>query len=378
MANILDYLDWRRDIPFSTDPFNELDGLILAEFGYTPLEGVVPGNFTLRISLREAWEHYDPVLVADKLKIITFDQDNALFEKLAKSRRFGNMLLTGYTTRLDSQSQTQFSALTCLLEDHTTYVVFRGTDGTLVGWKEDMNLSYMQQTGSQSDALEYLNRNFCLHPRKIRVGGHSKGGNLSVYAAAFCDPAVRNRIISVQSYDGPGFREEIVDTAEYRAMLPKLSSYIPESSVIGLLLNNPAEHTIVKSTAAGIMQHVAFSWEVLCNRFVETEELSRSGNLFNKALTNWISQFEDEERRQLIESVFGVLEASEVDTFREINQSKRTSYPAMIRAIRNLTPEQQSLLKNALVRIARSGREAVLNDTSDQKTHDRPALPGEA
>ena len=360
MANILDYLDWRGDIPFSASPFNEVDGLILAEFGYIPLEGIIPQGFSLRISLRAAWEQFRNGQTDEKRKIITYEHDHALFEKLAESVRFGNMLLTGYITQLDAE--TQFSALTCLLDDGTTYVSFRGTDNTLVGWKEDMNLSYMQETGSQNTAKAYFSAHFRNHPRPIRVGGHSKGGNLAVYAAAFCEPEVRSHIISIQTYDAPGFRDEIIVTPEYRAVLPKIESYIPESSVVGLLLNTPAVHTIVKSTASGIMQHFAFSWEVQRDHFVETEEISKSGSLLHKAVTNWISQFEDEERRQLIDSVFGVLEASEADTFREIQKSKWKSYPAMFKAIRKLSPDQQKLLKQALIGIAKSGADAVLNE----------------
>ena len=371
MANILDYLDWRGDIPFTVSPFNEIDGLLLSEFGYMPLEGIVPQGFSLRVGIQTAWEQFSSDKVDEKRRILTFEQDTALFEKLASSVRFGGTLLTGYVTQLDDE--TQFSALTCFLEDGSTFIAFRGTDNTLVGWKEDMNLSYMQETGSQTIAKAYLNTHFRNHPRPIRVGGHSKGGNLAVYAAAFCEPEVRSRITGIQTYDAPGFREEIVDSPEYRAVLPRISSYIPESSVIGLLLNNPAEHVIVKSTASGIMQHLAFSWEVLRDQFVRTEELSRSGNLLNKAVSNWIAQFEDEDRKQIIESVFGVLEASEADTFREIQQSKRRSYPAMLRAIKNLTPEQQKLLKNALIAIAKSGADAVRTENPEKPAKPKPA-----
>ncbi len=372
MASILDYLDWRGDLPFSAAPFNEIDGLILAEFGYIPLEGVVPGQFSIRQDLQGAWEKFDKTQVEEKMRIMSFEQDCSLFEKMAKSRRFSKTQLTGYVTRINTETQTQFSALTCLLEDGTTYISFRGTDGTIVGWKEDMNLSYMQETGSQSDARAYLNEHFRRHPRPIRVGGHSKGGNLAVYASAFCEHSIRGRIKEVQSYDGPGFREEIIETEEYGAVLGKVASFIPESSVVGMLLNNLADHTIVKSSASGIMQHLAYNWEVLGCHFVEADALSKSGTLLNKALTGFISQLNDEERRQLIESFFGVLEASDADTFREINKSKRTSYPAMLRAVRHLTPDQLRLFRNALISMAKSGKDAVLGENVNELTVDRP------
>ena len=43
MANLLDYLDWRGDLPLSRDPFNEVDNLILAELSFVDFGGIVPG-----------------------------------------------------------------------------------------------------------------------------------------------------------------------------------------------------------------------------------------------------------------------------------------------------------------------------------------------
>lgn len=368
MANILDYLDWRGDIPFSEDPFNEVDGLILSEFSYLPLEGIVPKDFTVRMLLRNVYQRFVQ-RVKDDADLYTYPQDKELFQKLAESRRYQFTQLTGHQSFLDAETELQFSAMTCILEDGTAFVVYRGTDNTIIGWKEDFNLSYVQQTGAQMYALDYLNDNFTRFPRQLRVGGHSKGGNLAVYASAFCKPEIRSQIQQVLTYDGPGFREEIVNTDAYRSMLPRVSSYIPESSVIGLLLSNDMQHIFVKCSVSGIMQHLAYNWDVMRNRFVQAEELSKSGSLVNKTISGFLSDMNDEDRKTLVGAVFDVIGAPEKDTFREINQDKKSSYSAMLKAVKNLSFDQQKTVLESIVKIAKNSKDALESEENDKKHH---------
>ena len=364
MANILDYLDWRGDIPFSADPFNEADGLILSQFVYVPLNDIIPPDFGNNITLKEAFEKYDPSAVDEKSKIISFDEDNILFEKMAQSERFGNIRLMGYTENIDPEKETQFKAVTCILENGMFFISYSGTDDTVIGWKEDFNISYMKQTFGQLQAVNYLNDNFknkCV----IRTGGHSKGGNLAIYASVFCDRNIKNSVAEIYSYDAPGFREEITQSWQYLGMLPKIKSFVPESSVVGMLLNNSMEHKIVKSSAMGIKQHISYNWEILRNRFVLTQELSKSGHIINKALSGWIDDFNDEERKLFTETLFSVLEAPEKDTIKEIAKNKWSAYSAMFRAIRSLSPEQQAVIKDAFKKIAKNGKAALLPDKKE-------------
>lgn len=363
MANMMDYLEWRGDIPFSVDPFNEIDGLLLSQFAYLSLEGIVPSSFSVRVLLRHAYERYSADRNAGIEREVTFIQDLALFERLASSPRFCNTQLTGYQSIADTEAELQFSAMTCILPDGTGLVVFRGTDGTVIGWKEDFNLSFMHETGAQYHARAYLDQNAGRFPQYLRVSGHSKGGNLAVYGSAFSKPEVRSHITQVLSYDGPGFREEIVNSEEYRSILPRISSYIPETSVIGMLLNNDIDHTIIKCSVSGIMQHFAYNWEIRRNAFCTVAKLSKSGEVINNALSGWIAELEDDERRELVQTIFGIIGAPEKDTFHEINSSKLRSYPAMIAALRKLTPEQQKLVIEALKKMAKNSKNAILAET---------------
>lgn len=361
MANIIDYIRWRGDIPFSVDPFNEVDALLLCQFEYIKLDNCVSGSFSEKVTVAEAFSKYDCKLVPEGERIISFDQDSKLFAEMAHSRRFGSMLISGYRNIINSEDETQFSAVTCFLDDGSIFIAFRGTDGSLVGWKEDMMISYVQQTGSQLEALNYLNNNFKGLTCPIRLGGHSKGGNIAIYSAMKCSDEIRDRIVCVYSFDGPGFKDEIVESAEYKRIVPFIKSYIPDGSVVGRLLGSSFQHTIVKNSVNGFMQHLSYNWEVARNGFITADKTSKSGNVINKTINGWLEDFNDEERENFVNTVFDVLETS-TDSNNISALKGIKGYASVIKSIGKLRPDQQGILIDAIKKIARSGKGAIFSD----------------
>lgn len=353
LANILDYLDWRGDVPFSADPFNEIDGLILSQFCYVNLDGVVSDSIEEMITIPDAFRRYRPESVDPRSTILTFEQDNLLFRKLAESRRFRGTTLRGYVNEKEHDEDMQFAALTYRLGDGSGFVAFRGTDGTVVGWKEDFTLSYMQMTTGQERAINYLNRAFDEGDCPIRLGGHSKGGNSAIYSSLFCDESIRRRITNIYSFDGPGFRDEILNSEVYRQMLPRIRSFIPEASIVGMLLGSGSDPKIVKNSAIGIKQHYAYNWELKRNRFLLAGRLKKSGDVINKAISGMLEELSDTERQIFADALFEVLGAPDKDNLKEI--AKLKCYPSIIKAISNLRPEQQAVMKNAFKKIAQNG-----------------------
>ena len=243
MANILDYLDWRGDLTFDKDAFNQVDALILAQLSYLPFDSIVPDSFSADISIGETAAAFDPERVDAKQISFCYMQDQELLKKLGESERFRDIRLTGYVSRTDETDDSQFSAVTCLMPDGNSFISFRGTDGSIVGWKEDFNFSYMAETPGQRFAVEYVNAYAALSEGRLCLGGHSKGGNFAVYASVFCDESAQNRIDKVFDFDGPGFRDEIADSPEYAAVIPKIISVIPQSSLVGQLLTSNTDHS---------------------------------------------------------------------------------------------------------------------------------------
>ncbi|MBR2283570.1 MAG: DUF2974 domain-containing protein [Ruminococcus sp.] len=355
MADIFDYLSWRGDLSISASPFCDLDALVLSEFSYLPMQSVFTGGMNERLTIGEIAERFREEDVPEEIRFMTFEEDAELLRRMSRTARFRDMPVSGYADIIRPSKDLQFAAVTADTGDGCLFAAFRGTDGTVAGWKEDFTLSYKEHTGGQQCAESYVNTLFAGGTKGLRLGGHSKGGNLAVYAAAFCDPMIRQRICGVWAFDAPGFHEELTAAPEIRAITPRIRSFIPESSVVGMLLSgSEAEHTIVKSTSSGIRQHFIYSWELMGTHFVEAESISKSGALVNKAISGLLEEFDDDDRKSFTEAIFGVLEAPEKATLREIQRGRFSSYSVMLRAVRSMPEKQQNALRDGLKKLLKS------------------------
>lgn len=351
MANIFDYMDW-RDISLEKVEFNEIDSLILSRLSYFPLDGSIKENE--EVTLKEA---YSKIQRQGTTGRVLQAEDVDLFPRLANSIRFGNLKLTGFINRIDPIAEKQFSAVTVLLPNDAIYVAYRGTDNTIVGWKEDFNMSFSDLVASQTEAVKYLEMIAKKYPKeKILVGGHSKGGNLAVYAAVFCDSSIQERIVKVYNNDGPGFSDKVVESKEYKKMVKKVHTYIPQTSIIGRLLNHKEETTIIKSTQVGIMQHDLYSWQLIGDKFVK-DELTNSSEFIDKKITNWLREVSPEQRGEFFDVLFEILNATNAKTLSEISSNWFSSAKAMLTTYKNLDPESKKILIQTFKHLGPSGKQ---------------------
>lgn len=359
MSNIFDYLAWRADVPFSVDPFNEADNLVLAMLAYTDFDGVVPEDGTT-IPLPEAYDLFFEKHTREEIEASAVLTAKApfLMDEMRVGARYRDARLCFYMSELDPEEHAQIAAVTLLLPDGAAYIAFRGTDNTLIGWKEDFDLSYVARTKGQARAVEYLNKTGAAVPGPLRVGGHSKGGNFAIFASSFCDPEIQERIETVYSNDGPGFLEEVTESDGYRRILPRIRSIIPDTSVIGLLLGNDCPHKVIKSSASGLYQHDGFSWEILRNRFVETEQ-TELGQFLDKTLDVWFGEMTPEERRSLTDMMFDLFRSTGLETISEMGGQKLKSLEAILSAIRKLPKEKQKELRSFFMQLLQSGGQTV-------------------
>lgn len=344
MANIFDYLKWRGDLTLKQSEFNEIDNLILARLAYFPFDEIV--NEKEVVTIKEAYRRFS------KKDITTMHilqkEDIDLFPELAKSIRFGNMQLTCYINKVDPLEEKQFSAITILLPDDTMYVAFRGTDNTIVGWKEDFNMSFLDHVASQTDSARYLESVIKISKGAIRVGGHSKGGNLAVYAAAFCNAKTKKRIINVYNNDGPGFSENIIKTQEYQSIIERVYTLIPKSSVVGRLLNHQEKYTIVESTQVGIMQHDLYTWQLLGNTFVCLDNVTNGSEFVDKTITQWLENTTPEQRGKFIDILFQILETTQVKTLSEFTSKWFTNARTVLKTYSNIDDESKEIISQTL------------------------------
>ena len=366
MGNIMDYISWRGDLSFAQSPFNEVDNLILACFSYVNLDGIPAVSGKKGIELKKLVKEFKKLhtikeLEADKsfIRLAPF----MMFE-MAESVRFGNCVIRNYVNEIVTEAEQQFSAVEIVLEDGTSYVSFRGTDDTIIGWKEDFNLS----TGvvpAQERAVEYMERISDKASGMLRVGGHSKGGNLAIYGSVMCKSA-HDKILEIYSNDGPGFSKEFQESPETAEMMPKIIRIIPEYSIIGTLLEHEKQPIIVASTSRGLLQHDGFSWEVQGPGLVRRDSLNKTALRFIEILHKWIDGMDTEQKRLLIEDLFATLQASGYENLSEVQSGGIKSLAAMVKRLDKFAPESRGMMQELLTAICGGWLEQLQENTKDK------------
>lgn len=353
--NVLDYLDWRGDLTFNQDPLQEVDALIFSRFSYLLLDGIVPGTFEMTKSVEKAVAEFN----RNEEQQLLWPDDGPMMRAAAANTRFCGCGLTGYVNQLDPDQQKQFAALTAVLEDGKIFVSFRGTDNTLIGWKEDFNMSFMTTVPAQLDAVEYLERAATAYTGEIYVGGHSKGGNLAVYAAAFCSPETQKRIHTVYNMDGPGFAQEVIEKPGYARICSRIHTYIPQSSVVGMLLEHEEAYTIVHSTQSGLMQHNVYSWEVLRNHLIELETVTKSSRFIDQTLKTWLKEMDPSYRGKIIDTIYELFAQTDARTVSELTSNWYQNVSLLLKSWKKVDPQTQEYLREMMRLLLKAVRENV-------------------
>lgn len=372
MANILDYLDWRGDLTLDQAPFNEVDNLILAELSFVDFKDIVPGpgEGGKSVPLSEAAERFFQRFPAGEridMGVLVPDEIPDLLEKMARSRRFGAMGLNCFTDHLDVGKGEQFAAVAVETGDGLLYLSFRGTDDTLAGWKEDFELACVPEVPAQKKAVEYVETVAGQFPRrKLRLGGHSKGGNLAVYAGVFCRPAVQRRLADIWSNDGPGFHTDLLDLPEHGRVADRIHSIVPKSSVVGMLLEHEEDYGVVDSDQLGFLQHDGFSWQVRGDRFVTLRQVTRQAHLCDQELRQWVHEMPVERREAFVDAMFQVLTASGAVTLSDLKADSLKATGAMYKAMKGLDKETREGLLRFLGILVRSNLRMVLEGIQEE------------
>ena len=354
--NIYDYVKWRGDVPMSQSPFNELDSLFLTQLPYLDWTSALTGR---PITLQEAsWT------IERQEELIQSDPERYELALLAAdTMRFGGIRIIDYTRILSQEQELQFCAMFFQLPDHTYYIAYEGTETSLIGWKENFNMTYMCPTAGQKAALEYLNQRMNAL-RSFHLGGHSKGGNLAFYAAVLCTHP--HKIIEAHSFDGPGFSEDFLNKPEYLAMKDKLTTWIPQSSVIGRLLNNNTQTYIVKSSGDNMLfQHNVLSWEVDFNRLYTISENTRGSGFMEEVFDDWNKGLTTEQKIVFINTTYDTLMELGYTSARDIFTHPTRVMAEMTTRFISFPPTARSIVLNVLAVLLKCNVKSFYNNYLD-------------
>lgn len=369
MNTILDYVYWRGDLTVKERPFNEVDNLILAEAVYFVFDGVYKKNITIE----KAYKKY---LALKEKPVYDINDPTRIVEACASAKRFKNVKICDYVSVTDDDRQIQFAAATFVFDKKNIFVAFRGTDGTITGWREDCNFAYMNETSAQHEAKLYLDSVLEKYPDGVTVGGHSKGGNLAVYASAFCKDELKERIKLVYSNDGPGFNDYVVSQKGYDLIIPKVRLILPESSVVGIILSNKAEKTVIKSNADKlIFQHDPFTWGVDVDKFLTVDERSSTSVMIEEIVSSWLRTLSNEDREKFVNSLFDSVENAGVHTLGDLATKRLTAYNAILSALRKLEKDAKNSIFKTVTKLIGAGKDVLW--TEAKKKFERKSLPNE-
>ncbi|MCF0132145.1 MAG: DUF2974 domain-containing protein [Pseudobutyrivibrio sp.] len=346
MGSMKDYLEWRGDISFKDIGPNAVDSLMFATLCYIHLNNIMPSDFCKKLKITEVNKAYK-ALPKEEQGIVRRKTDIELLDAMASFRRFKNTILFGHVEEINLEDETQFAAITYLLEDGTVHVTFRGTDNTVPGWKEDFNMSFMEEVPGQGKAVKYLEKIAAVTEGQIIISGHSKGGNFSQYCAIKCSKLVQDRIKAVYSFDGPGFMTDILDSEEYHRIEKRVHSYIPDSSMVGMFMNHIEKNGIVKSNnpSSGFLQHDPYSWEILGGDFIYAPKLASSSHLTDTSIKAILSELTPEERKLLSDHLFNSFNGGDVKYVADV--FKPANIVASIKGMQEIPKERQQIVKDA-------------------------------
>ena len=343
MGIIFDYLDQVAYDSIYDTPFNELDMLMLTELTYLPFDQIVSDQMSPDCTCRlfEAAEK-----VPQDLSMLVTKNRLKLLEKIASSTRFKNIKLMGYVNDIDPDVQKQFAAMIFKIKPETYVLTFRGTDDSIIGWKEDFHMTYMDQVPAQKTAVNYLRKAMDALPGQFILTGHSKGGNLASYAASQIEPKYQERIQSIYSYDAPGLNHSVITSQGYQTISDKIKRYIPQGSIVGMMLETPKQAQIVKSTAiGGLAQHDTFTWQISDQTFVLLDNLNPDSLQVDKTLKNWVDSVSDEELKDFFDLFFGLILDAGISSINDL--TKLENFNKILAVFENanaLTDEERDML----------------------------------
>ena len=345
MSTIFDYLDHVSYDSIYDRPFKELDVLALTELTYLPFDRIVPQGDTTNIEVRlsDATE-----LVDQTTDFIVTDQHLQLVDKLATSKRFKNIKLLNYVDEYDLDVQKQFAAMTYRLTMDVYLVVFRGTDDTLIGWKEDFHMTYMDHIPAQRRAASYLQHVMKEFPKgHFMVAGHSKGGNLAAYACSYLPDQLFKQVDAIYCYDAPGLNQSIIKTEGYQRIAHLIHRYVPQGSIVGMMLEVPEPATIVKSRAfGGFAQHDAFTWMVEKDGFVTLDQTSPDSQQMDQTLKQWVQEVPDSQLKKFFDTFFGLFLDAGVTSINDLMNLKNFSkIKDIFQNTQDLDPTEREMLE---------------------------------
>ena len=360
MNNLIDYIEWRGDLTFEQSGFNEVDNMVFSQIAYLNL-GVVKGQ----MKIGELGKRYRDSLVergVNSQKYVSefTERVETMFLKAAKTKRYRDIYVTDFINKFDELRESQFSAMTFIIDNETMYVAYRGTDDTIVGFKENLNMSFQAPVPGQMDAVKYLKSILeRFNHKNVIVGGHSKGGNFAVFAVSGLTDSERERITAIYNNDGPGFTENILNSEGYRKTAGRVKKFIPKDSFVGILMDDEEEYTVINASgSSGILQHDGLNWDVKGTEFVREKGVTKKSAFVDKTIKHWLEGLDRKQREEFVDQLYDIIKKSmNANRLNDISGNRLKMTYSFIKKMGDLEDDKREMMQNTVLKLIQSGSE---------------------
>ena len=348
MGNLITYVQQYEAQTFQEKLVTDIDILVLTEIAYLPFDEIVSSSFEEKaaISLNQLGKKFETIKEKEHKNnpfMITKERIQ-LLDVVSKSPRFKDVKVFGFMNDIDDELTKQFAAVCYQWEEESRWIIFRGTDESLTGWKEDFMMTYSDLIPAQIDAIEYLRKQAELFSGSLNISGHSKGGNLSLYASAMQEEDIQHRIQQIYCWDAPGVHRSILNTEGYQRVVSKAKRYIPQDSIVGLMLESQVPFHIIESQGSGISQHSALMWNIEDDHFVELTELTRNSQLTDQTFKQWTEVVSDEDLKLFFDTFFELFFEMGVETVNDVYYNFRMYMQQFFEKAYQMDAEKREIL----------------------------------
>lgn len=348
MGNLITYVQQYEAQTFEDKSLTDIDVLALTEIAYLPFDEIVPKSFdvTEAISIQQLGKEFEKIKQKEHEKnpFMITEERIQLLEVVSKSQRFKDIKVFGFMNNIDDELTKQFAAVCYQWEKESRWIIFRGTDESLTGWKEDFMMTYSDLIPAQTDAIEYLRKQAATFSGTLNVSGHSKGGNLSLYASAMQEEDIQNRIQQIYCWDSPGVHRSILNTEGYQRIVSKAKRYIPQDAIVGLMLESQVPYHIIESQGSGIAQHSALMWNIEGDCFVELTELTKNSQLTDQTFKQWTQTVADEDLKLFFDTFFELFFEMGVETINDVYYNFRLYMQKFFEKAYQMDTEKREIL----------------------------------
>lgn len=333
MLDIISYAKKFAKFTFAEKSFNNIDGVIFSQLPYLNYKHLNQPTRLIDMTIENLTQLTKHTWNAKK--------NYTLLNIMKNSIRYRNVKFLNFTNKFSYGKEQCFSAISLQIDVAKYFVGYRGTEANFVDWKEDLNLSFMKEIPSRVEATKYLCDFMHTVSGDVIIGGHSKGGDLATFAFKHLPHDLQSRIIHAYSIDGPTSIK-----TKHSHIQERITKLVPQTSLIGIIMDRSKKFQVVKSTADFMEQHNPFTWCVAIDDFEYLPQTDKFSKIIQESLISWQTELSTSTKKDFINSLFQAINKTGNPSVNEFTKHWQQNVFAILKISIHQSAETRKVWRN--------------------------------